>query len=178
MPDKANKVRKAATDWVQSEEDLWRNFAKQALGNAAAEVVMPPSPTTTRELQLEDGDSAALVGDQDDQVLAVGPLRGNHPPLMEKHLRDLQEISFTHPQAYDMGAFRFESMSPKTLVKKTAFGHAMDKHPEALMDIMEAEGDGPTSKVQDFRPNRTMKRQTRTSRVVRRSGVFNSMTHR
>merc|ERR1719221_1716099 len=80
-----------------------------------------------------------------------------------------------------MGAFRFESKSPQQMLKQTPLGQALDDHPEALMDIIDAEGDGHASMrsaPNDFRPNRSMKRSTRTSRVVRRTGVFNSTMHR
>mmetsp|Transcript_6339 Transcript_6339/g.15778 ORF Transcript_6339/g.15778 Transcript_6339/m.15778 type:complete len:975 (+) Transcript_6339:221-3145(+) len=182
MPDKSNKVRNAAADWIKSEEALWVNFANKALNTGSASQhgtttlgqPLSPSGSATRDLgQSEAGDSH---DNGDDDPMALMPLRP--APLATAALLELQDTSFNMPKAYDMGAFRFESLSPKALVKKTAFGQAMDKHPEALMDIMDADGDGPSSKIQDFRPNRVMKRQTRTSRVVRRSGVFNSMTHR
>merc|ERR1719189_1557920 len=74
------------------------------------------------------------------------------------------------------------SASPRqNLVKKIPMVHIIDKNPEALIDIMDAEADGHPSMrsaANDFRPNRAMKHTTRTSRVVRKSGVYNSFHHR
>eukprot|EP00439_Symbiodinium_sp_Y106_P039157 s5646_g4.t1 len=60
-----------------------------------------------------------------------------------------------------------------------ALAQAMNDHPKALMDIIDAEDCEPSmSAPNDFRPNRSMKRSTRTAKVVRRTGVFNSTTFR
>ena len=45
-------------------------------------------------------------------------------------------------------------------MKQTSFGQALEDHPEALMDIIDAEGEGQDSGLQvpnDFRPNRVIK---------------------
>mmetsp|Transcript_22345 Transcript_22345/g.69455 ORF Transcript_22345/g.69455 Transcript_22345/m.69455 type:complete len:926 (-) Transcript_22345:139-2916(-) len=152
-------VHKEALDWVRSEEMLWASFAQKTLHT--------DDTMTEREAQaLSDAPEAQALRPQ---------------PLTTVALRELPEVhSHEIPRAYDMGAFRFEAKSPRQLLKKTQMGQALDSHPEALMDIIEADGDGPSmrSAPNDFRPNRSMKRSTRTSRVVRRTGVFNSTTHR
>merc|ERR1719401_2861813 len=96
-------------------------------------------------------------------------------------LQEMKDFGLTMPHAHDMGKFSFPHVPPRQMLKKTPLGQALDDHPEALMDIIDAEGDGHAtlrSAPNDFRPNRSMKRSTLTSRVVRRSGVFNSTTHR
>jgi hypothetical protein len=94
-------------------------------------------------------------------------------------MMDMQDL--THnlalPTAGDMGNFRFQQKLPEQLMKQTPLGQALEDHPEALMDIIDAEGEGQKgmkNTPNDFRPNRVIKRSTRTSRVVRRTGVFNS----
>mmetsp|Transcript_3625 Transcript_3625/g.13281 ORF Transcript_3625/g.13281 Transcript_3625/m.13281 type:complete len:984 (+) Transcript_3625:103-3054(+) len=176
-------------DW-NGEEALWISFAAKALDNFSGAF---PSSTgglagtglitaISRDLGDMDGDQEEPPTHFDsDSVLALASVggKGKAPqPLATQALRDMQDIQHVMPKAHDMGALRMQATTRGGLLKQTPFGQAMEKHPEALMDIMDAEGDGPTSKVQDYRPNRTMKRQTRTSRVVRRTGVFNSMAHR
>lgn len=66
--------------------------------------------------------------------------------------------------------------------RKTALARVVDDHPEALMDLIDGEHQhqvGCTRTVpNDYRPNRTIKGTTRTSRVVRRTGMYNSTKHR
>lgn len=155
------------TDW-KGEEALWINFAARALkpdtkraGNGT--IVVPP---------VKD------PGGVEAEDFLPHIVTSRRPPLAVAALRDLQEANHTIPKAYDMGSFRMDAVTQRALVKQTPFMQAMENYPEAIIEIMDAEGDGTTSKVQDYRPNRAMKRQTRTSRVVRRTGVFNSMVHR
>merc|ERR1719261_2353427 len=103
------------------------------------------------------------------------------PPSTTRALAqlDLQDLNnnLPVPQAYDMGNFRFQQIIIEQQLKQTPLGQALEDHPEALMDIIDAEGEGQKSMrftPNDFRPNRVIKRSTRTSRVVRRTGVFNS----
>ncbi|CAJ1351643.1 unnamed protein product, partial [Effrenium voratum] len=81
-------------------------------------------------------------------------------------------------RAYDQGLFRFQE--PRSQINHNVLSKAMNDHPKALMDIIDAEVDcePSMSAPNDFRPNRAMKRSTRTSKVVRRTGVFNSTTFR
>merc|ERR1719386_306084 len=86
------------------------------------------------------------------------------------------------PKAHDMGDHRFQAISPPPLLKKMPLGKAMDENPHLIMDIITSE-DARHSAYhaaprKDMRPNRSMTRYTRTSRVVRHSGVQNSMVHR
>merc|ERR1719401_1459676 len=74
-----------------------------------------------------------------------------------------------------------QNTSKKAIVKQTPLGQALDSNPEALMDIVDAELHSQVSMrtaPNDFRPNRSMKRSTRTTKIVRKTGVFNSTTNR
>jgi len=64
---------------------------------------------------------------------------------------------------------------------KTPLEQAMDNEPEAMMDIIDSDASGlcaARTAPNDYRPNRVIKGSTRTSRVVRRTGMFNSSKHR
>jgi len=179
-------ARAEATDWVKSEEALWTNFANRALlgvnfasavgGMASGESIggaSSPSRPHTRGVE-----APGIDFEEDETAGGITGAKKERLVLSSLVLADMQDSSKVPPKAHDIGHYKFVSMSPRQLLTKTPFGHALDKHPEALMDLMDADNGASESKVQDFRPNRTMKRQTRTSRVVRRTGVFNSMTHR
>merc|ERR1740121_507712 len=161
-------IRQDAADWVKGEEALWVNFAQKALqtGNAADRDL---NPARTRDLGSIEADEASHTP----QKLQ---------PITTLALKEMQGID-TLPQAHDMGAFRIHTEVPfasaQQLMKQTAIGQAIDTHPEALIDIVDAEENGSMrAAATDFRPNRSIKRSTRTSRVVRRTGVYNSTHHR
>merc|ERR1719253_1386652 len=58
------------------------------------------------------------------------------------------------------------------------------ENPEAAMNLFDDERDGHAlrspmrSAPHDFRPNRVMNKSTRTSLYLRRTGMFNSTSHR
>jgi len=152
-------IRQEAMDWIRSEEAQWQSFAQKTLGgniavtrdSAAGPVVQSQSAVTPRDPQ-----SAVLP-------------------------RDLQSAAHEMPHVTNMGGFRFtEARTPRGYLKKTQMEKALDENPEALMEIIEADMDGPSMRntSNDLRPNRSMKKSTRTSRIVRRVGVHNSTTHR
>lgn len=150
-------VRNEAVDWVKSEEALWTNFAQKALridGTAGAPV------------QLASGGAILEADEQLAQVAIATPRR-------------LQPLASKAP---DTVALHAEALhAPGQARTQAEFGQVLDSNPEALMDIIEADGHLRTSlkpHANDFRPHKSMKRSTRTSRVVRRAGVFNSTTHR
>jgi len=158
-------VHKEALDWVRSEEAAWAGFAQKTLqGTGLGEQEAPAARVQDDGRSQEDPAERSPPGRQHLASLAVRDLARDQTQEM--------------PTAYDMGAFRFEARAPEP--KKTRTERALDSHPEAIMEIVEAEMDGPSMKSvpNDFRPNRSMKRNTRTSHVVRRTGVFNSTTHR
>lgn len=150
-----------AQEYLKSEEALWANFAAKTLHSdcpAIEEDVMQHS-------DQEEQDSLAMAA-----------------PLSSAALNSMQDLGLIMPQAYDMALFRFpeKGMSSSTGLRKNLLEKALDDNPRALMDIIDAEGEGEPSMstANDFRPNRSMKRSTRTSRVVRRTGVFNSTVNR
>lgn len=149
-----------AQEYLKSEEALWASFASKTLHS--------DGPAVEEDLlhsDQEEHDSLALAA-----------------PLSRAALNSMQDLGLIMPQAYDMALFRFpdKGMSSSTGLRKNLLSKALDDHPAALMDIIDAEGDGEPSlsTANDFRPNRSMKRSTRTSRVVRRTGVFNSTVNR
>lgn len=152
-------IRQEALDWIKSEEAQWQTFAQKTLGESAVvsldSDVGPagrmPSMAATRDMQ------------------AIRDLQGSGAGAHEM------------PEATNMGAFKFtHSRSPTSYLKKTQMAQALDSNPEALMEIIEADMDGPSMKAapNDLRPNRSMKKSTRTSRIVRRTGIHNSTAHR
>jgi len=157
------KMNTEASDYLKSEENLWANFALKTL---------------SRDGPAIEEDIAVVASDQEDMVSQNDAMRT--VSLSRAALANMQDLGLIMPQAYDMGLFRFQD---KTVLKESArnpLEKALDDNPKALMDIIDAAGDGEPSlsTPNDFRPNRVMKRSTRTSRVVRRTGVFNSTTQR
>merc|ERR1719207_104642 len=61
---------------------------------------------------------------------------------------------------------------------------ALDEHPEALMDLIDADRDSHQTRSpmrsapNDYRPNRLIRGSTRTSLVLRRTGMFSNTHHR
>jgi len=148
-------------DFLKNEELLWASFAAKTLRNTG--------PAIEDDLP-QDGDEEDQ-NDEDDHL-------ARHP-LNKAALVSMQDLGLILPQAYDQGLFRFQEDRGK-VTNHNALAKAMNDHPKALMDIIDAEGDQEPSMSapNDFRPNRSMKRSTRTSKVVRRTGVFNSTTFR
>lgn len=163
-----SSVQKEASDWANSEEALWATFAHNTLrGDSRAGQV---------ELTPLDGDdqSSGPKSPAEEQTLQPSTLRA-------LALRDMQELNLPVPKTFDMGTFRFQAKPDDIRLKKTPLAQALEDHPNALMDIIDAEGEGHKNMrytPNDFRPNRVITRSTRTSRVVRRTGVFNSFAHR
>lgn len=167
-----NSVRAEANDWMRSEEAQWANFAAATLGSAADRST-PATPTTgARDLTLA---SPLSQGER-----SLPPLKCGERTLAA--LEEMKNFSFPMPRAYDMGIFRLDGPAPRgKIMKQTALTQALEDHPEALMDLIDAEGVGNHAigtSANDFRPNRSMKRSTRTSRMVRRTGVFNETSNR
>lgn len=170
-------VAREAADWAASEEAAWEQFAENTLRGTP-----PPHDAV---LPAADKQSTP-EGDTSVEPLTTVDLPEPTRRLPPSTLRalskiELQDLSLPVPQAYDMGNFRFQQVAVERNLKQTPLGQALEDHPEALMDIIDAEGEGQKSMrytPNDFRPNRVIKRSTRTSRVVRRTGVFNSTAHR
>jgi tetratricopeptide (TPR) repeat protein len=203
----ASNVRSEAADWVRSEEALWTSFAKKVLGTtttmgSVSTMVATPSKSsaTTGGLGVLDL-IADDDGDEDPDADAADRSEGKQRktidwmmqsdeevhdplsalPLTSKLIKQIGNSNPPMPRACDMGMFGLTSLPRLTILKKTPLGQALEDHPEALMDIIDAEADAKLSvrsAANDFRPNRSMTRSSRTSRMVRRTGVFNSTQHR
>jgi tetratricopeptide (TPR) repeat protein len=189
-------------EWLKSEELEWARFAQSAFSESTAGPG-PAVPAITLDAGAEGAEGVALPAidkkgvDADTSSANTGfapsPLadlestgmlatQGTCHDLMRAALQDMKDFGLVMPRAYDMGEFSFSTKRPQhQVLKKTPLGQALDDHPEAIMDILDADGDGHNSMrsaPNDFRPHRSMKRTTRVSRVVRRTGVFNSTTYR
>ncbi|CAK0868578.1 unnamed protein product, partial [Prorocentrum cordatum] len=161
-------TREEAADWVKNEENLWTQFAQRALGTG-------PGP---RAAAAEDA-LAALPE-------AEGALKV--PQLLAQSLRAMRdqpsadEPSMLRPiTVYDTGNLGIESMLKRSTAKHTPLAQAMEDKPEALMDIMDAELHSQVSMraaPNEIRPNRSMKRLTRTTKVLRKTGNFCSTDNR
>jgi len=165
---------KEAADWATSEEAAWENFAESTLRGTPP----PRADQASPEAELDKpGDLEPLT------TIDIHQGCRRLPPSSIRALAqmELQDLTMTVPQANDMGNFRFQQVLVEQQLKQTPLGQALEDHPEALMDIIDAEGEGQKgmrNTPNDYRPNRVIKRSTRTSRVVRRTGVFNSSAAR
>jgi len=184
---RSSTIRNDAESWIRSEEAAWDSFAKKMLGDDVG-IIQRRTPTPE---PLPPGGVArsgspatavpAMIVDVPDTAPAEQP---GPPPLSAETLRDLQEseqLAEPMPKAHDMGQFRFAEVSKSTILKKQPLVQALDDHPDALMDIIESSEGAKISLrsgATDYRPNRSMHRSSRTSRLVRRTGVFNSTAHR
>lgn len=154
------RANNEAADFLKSEELLWANFAAKTLRNSGP-AIDEDLPAETIEEELENNEDAMA-----------------RHPLNKAALVSMQDLGLILPKAYDQGLFRFQE--PRSKPNPNVLSKAMNDHPKALMDIIDAEVDcePSMSAPNDFRPNRAMKRSTRTSKVVRRTGVFNSTVYR
>jgi len=163
-------VRRDAEDWVKNEEAAWTSFAQSALGG-----------TTPRGTALGGttprGAAAPLTSTLESRSGSFPTPRQVSDVLRESQSRDIGMLSMPKPGDPPT------SSQPRSLARKTNLEQALEEHPEALMDIVDAERTGHvmnTTRIapNDYRPNRMMKGATRTSRMVRRTGTYNSTRHR
>eukprot|EP00927_Polykrikos_kofoidii_P038485 TRINITY_DN32847_c0_g1_i1.p1 TRINITY_DN32847_c0_g1~~TRINITY_DN32847_c0_g1_i1.p1 ORF type:complete len:974 (+),score=195.45 TRINITY_DN32847_c0_g1_i1:63-2984(+) len=185
MPMPRASVRADAADWVKAEEALWSNFSKKVLGDGPA----PPTPQALmgaprdrQSMSPRDALEVSPLSNDGGELQQVGDASFTLKPLSTATLRNMKQLSLADPATHDMGTFRMASPSTKNrILTKTPFIQNLEENPEALVDIIDAEGQNRTSVkaiASDFRPNRSMNRNSRTSRLVRRTGVFNSTVHR
>jgi len=157
MP-QGSSVIKEAVDWVADEQNQWSSFARSALldGTAPGMDVAPPSQPAQQSRDLDI--TGALPQ-------ALGAMES---------LKDFTVPTFTGQDISDPA---------KNIQKNTAMSK-FDEHPEALMSMVDADRDSHATRSpmrsapNDYRPNRLIRGSTRTSLVLRRTGMFNSTTHR
>lgn len=162
MPMPRSSVRQDAANWVMNEEAAWTSFAQSTLSSTPLSMPAARAPTSTVESRTAAFPTPRQVSDV----------------LRESQVRNLVIPNIASPRGLGL-----VSSPPRSLVKRTALVQALDEHPEALMDIIEADRTGHvmnTTRIapNDYRPNRMIKGATRTSRVVRRTGTYNSTRHR
>jgi tetratricopeptide (TPR) repeat protein len=157
-------------NFYTKEESAFTNFASSALSMDTGATPKEGTPQ-----QKKTGESVSFP-----------PIQS--PPQAKAALdnipRDLVAPSFQDTLNYRDGAPNDQILSPTVRMQhKTPFAQALDAHPAALMDIIDADTSqhslgGARTAPNDYRPNRVIKGATRTSRVVRRTGMFNSTKHR
>jgi len=167
-------VRQDAAEWVAAEELAWASFAQSALGGEKEPRVyrFPVGENKTQK-------------DEMDRTLMTAPAKAR-AALEDAQAKDLMVPDFLDTIVnHGSRAVGDEIATNSKLVigKKTPLAQALDDHPEALMEIIEADNAGHAmgssrTAPNDYRPNRVIKGATRTSRVVRRTGMFNSTKHR
>merc|ERR1719428_249998 len=97
--------------------------------------------------------------------------------MKEVIVPDFRDVIFTDQ------AQRNQEQHKKALGKNMMMA-ALDDNPEALMDLIDADRDSHQTRSpmrsapNDYRPNRLIRGSTRTSLVLRRTGMFNSTAHR
>mmetsp|Transcript_39794 Transcript_39794/g.69916 ORF Transcript_39794/g.69916 Transcript_39794/m.69916 type:complete len:933 (+) Transcript_39794:214-3012(+) len=171
-----NAIHRDAAEWVEKEEQAWVNFAQSALGGGGGE-----NKRSRSILALEaEGDKSGELG----ETKREAPQQARDA-LSTAQAQDLAVPSFQGYTNYRDGVPADAPFSPTLRMqqKKTPLAQALDAHPEALMDIIDADSTGHAlgssrTAPNDYRPNRVIKGSTRTSRVVRRTGMFNSTKHR
>jgi len=178
LPTLGSQVAKDTTAWLQNEETAWTSFANSALGMGDTRGLQ------TRE-QAAEQTPLALTNEAKERF----PEIGRPPPqasamYQDTKMRELVMPSFQDTLNYRDGVPSDQPFTSPTRILqqyKTPLAQALDTHPSAMMDIIEADtsahGASRTA-PNDFRPNRVIKGSTRTSRVVRRTGMFNSTKHR
>jgi len=169
-----SRITKEAAAWLKEEDAEWVNFANAALG--------------TENLQEDVADPKLIAPEMprtEQKSVLVRPLPQATKAFEDSNLRELVMPSFEGTLNYRDGVPSDQPYSSvsRTIVQKTPLTEALDAHPSAMMDIIEAEASSHAmgssrSAPNDYRPNRVMKGSTRTSRVVRRAGIFNSTKHR
>jgi len=178
-------------EWIQSEEQAWSSFAKKTLqGLEDSRAVLRPGQSSglvSRPVSAGAAGLAARQVEPEDKFASLAHVSAievdfGMQPLATVALDKLQQEHFriAMPQVCDMGDYRLLAPPAQYTVKKTPFRQCLDDNPHALMDIIDAsEGAvGTMRSATDFRPNRSVSRSSRTARLVRRTGVFNSTVHR
>mmetsp|Transcript_15288 Transcript_15288/g.35819 ORF Transcript_15288/g.35819 Transcript_15288/m.35819 type:complete len:1121 (+) Transcript_15288:150-3512(+) len=163
---------------VDGEQDASMPSAMRALREEAAAWAADPVP---------EGEAASTIAPPRKPPPVQASPRGQQATLAlrESQLKDLVYPSFkdtalSRDLAYPVPTS--STLSPpgrKTLPLR----ETLEDPPEAIMDIIDADSTGqklgPSRfSPNDFRPNRVVKGSTRTARVVRRTGLYQSTKHR
>jgi len=160
-----------------TDEDASIASAGQTVRQEAAEWVSDPSAKPMPTAPLKKALPAATeLFDQGQQA---------NMALRESHLKDL-----IYPSFKDAAVTRdlaIPAPTPSVLSppkrKTLPLRETLEDPPEAIMEIIDADSTGqklgPSRfAANDFRPNRVVRGSTRTARVVRRTGLYQSTKHR
>jgi hypothetical protein len=161
LPTLAKQVSKDAPSWMQSEETAWTSFANSALGMGETRGAQANEQAPTNEISRMPSQASAMYQDTKAQDLVM--------PSFQDTLNVRNGVPSDLPPA------RTQQQH------KTPLAQALDAHPAAMMDLIESDtaAHGATRTApNDYRPNRVIKGSTRTHRVVRRTGMFQSTKHR
>lgn len=150
----SSSVQKDATAWMEEETQAWQQFAQSAFSmSSSGKVPLQPIQKT-----------------QSSKEQAVAP----PSPKVSAHEQDLGL-----PALQGEATLSPSSGGPQ-LAGKSPLVQALNQHPTAMWDMLEPDMQGGSviRVPNDFRPNRVVKGTTRTARVVRRTGMFNTTKHR
>lgn len=184
MPSGSSLV-KEAVDWVADEETQWSSFARQVLHDQP----MPPPPPTFEAAQVSPTNASAEIEERELSLGAFGVAQGSgletglRPQAVQAldTLRDFTVPSFKEADISDPDK---QNQDREMALQKRMVMGKLDEHPEALMDLIDADRDSHQTRSpmrsapNDYRPNRLIRGSTRTSLVLRRTGMFNSTAHR
>lgn len=179
-----DNVDKNEQVWAEKEEQAWYAFADAITKDPdpEANLVVPDNALSRQSSKVSaDPERQLIFSDSEDES------RQRLPPHLKAALQKTRLESLVLPSFEESTHYRGgvpSDMTPSPFEKrerhKTPLMQAMEAHPDALIDIIDAEQTAGASRtaLSDFRPNRVIKGSTRTSRVVRRTAMFNCTTHR
>jgi hypothetical protein len=164
---------------MENEEQAWSQFAQSAMTMGDA--------SQNRGMRKQE----KLFQPFEDSGYPLAPASASKPPpqvsaaLEDTGLRGAVMPPFQGTVNYRDGVPSDVPVSPSARMQryKTPLVEALDSNPSALMDIIDSDasahvlGSARTA-PNDYRPNRVVKGSTRTSRVVRRTGMFSTTKHR
>lgn len=177
---------------VDQEEKEWNNFALQTMGTVSRASSVgsvrvtgqrhPKSGSDRPNVKFGDGDESssaagAQATDSTGRLFYISPIMGMQPPkavAVKDKLTDLPPLKIQ----------QFQPVVQEFTPKKASPGLDVDDSPELLMEIIDLERDSHRrrcpvrSAPNDNRPNRVINGSTRTSLVLRRTGMFNVTLHR
>lgn len=161
---------------VDQEEKEWSNFATQTMATVSRASSCTGSVRVSN--RAKGGGKGSASPDPSDPtgcLLYISPTMAMQPPKAVAHKDKLT----------DLPPLKMAQLQPVVEeLKKKGPGFDLEESPELLMEIIDLERDSHRrrcpvrSAPNDNRPNRVIKGSTRTSLVLRRTGMFNVTLHR
>lgn len=163
---------------VDQEEKEWNNFATQTMASVSrASSVGSVRVSARMGASMRMGAGATDHPEDESALMYISPIMGMQPP---KAISAKDTLT-------DLPPLKMNQLLPvvKELKKKgPGTDQLLEDSPELLMEIIDLERDSHRrrcpvrSAPNDNRPNRVIKGSTRTSLVLRRTGMFNVTLHR